>query len=194
LSTATATGSRTISARQALSIGSILSIVGAAGYVATPIVNSDATAREAFASPINIAGSLIATVGLLFILYAFARDAVPGPSWAVVVSATGIFFAAAMTWFFATGMVAVTGFTTDNLFDDISSSGWNLIMALPKMLFCLIGFLGLAIAGWKQGTLPRAACVFLALAAVASIIPPFPPGVILASIALLLIARSPSRE
>jgi hypothetical protein len=179
-----------LNARMVLVAGSLLSIIGSAGYAATVIVDSDASAREAFAAPINIVSCFLVTAGLLMILYAFARGRIHGPGWAIVVSATGLFFAAAMTWFFSTGIVAVSQVTTDQQFDDIGNSAWNIMMAAPKMLLCFVGFGAVAISNWKSRSMPRSASAFLGVGALASLLPPFPPGVLLISIGLLIAARS----
>jgi predicted branched-subunit amino acid permease len=60
----------------------------------------------------------------------------------------------------------------------------------PKILLGLVGFLALAIAGWRRRAISRGACVLLVLTAVVSLLPPYPPTGILAGLAIAWAARS----
>ena len=169
--------------------GSVIAALGALMYISVGVLQTG-TSREDFASPINIAGSIIATIGIAIILQALARQRALGPSWAVTTASAGLLFTAAIAWFNGTGIVALAnGTTTDAQFDDIGTSAWIVIMAAPKMILCLVGFLALAVTGWRNRSLSRAASILLALGALASLLPPFPPGVLLVSIGLILVAR-----
>ncbi|MFG2086854.1 hypothetical protein [Spirillospora sp. NPDC048824] len=46
----------------------------------------------------------------------------------------------------------------------------------------------LAIAGWRRRSVPRSAAVLFALAALLSLWPPLPPGMIVASLAIVITA------
>lgn len=82
---------------------------------------------------------------------------------------------------------------TDNeLFEELSfGSSWLLGGIAPKSLLCLTGFLAIAIAGWRRRSIPRTAAVLLGVAGILSIWPPYPPGLIVASIAFFIISRGP---
>ena len=67
-------------------------------------------------------------------------------------------------------------------------------MSVPKMVLGLVGFIALGLAGWRQRSLPRSSSVLLVLAGVASLWPPYPPGLLLASIALFIASRSMARS
>jgi hypothetical protein len=171
-----------------LTAGSVIAALGALMYISVGVLQTG-TSREDFASPINIAGSIMVTIGIAFILQALARQRALGPSWAVTTASAGLLFTAAIAWFNGTGIVAVANGTTDAQFDDIGVSAWIVIMAAPKMILGLVGFLGLAVTGWRDRSLSRPASILLALGALASLLPPFPPGVLLVSIGLILVAR-----
>ncbi len=168
--------------------GSVIAALGALMYISVGVLQTG-TSREDFASPINIAGSIIATIGIAIILQALAGQRALGPSWAVTTASAGLLFTAAIAWFNGTGIVAVANGTTDAQFDDIGVSAWIVIMAAPKMILGLVGFLALAVTGWRDRSLSRPASILLALGALASLLPPFPPGVLLVSIGLILVAR-----
>ena len=172
-----------------LAAGSVIAALGALVFASVVVLQTGLTSREAFASPISIAGSIIATIGIAIILPALARQRGLGPSWAVTTASAGLLFAAADAWFVGTGIVAVANGTADAQFDDIGASAWIVIMAGPKMILCLVGFLALAVTGWRDRSLSRAASVLLPLGALASLLPPFPPGVLLVSVGLILVAR-----
>ena len=104
-------------------------------------------------------------------------------------ASAGLLFTAAIAWFNGTRIVAVANGNTDAQFDDIGTSAWIVIMAAPKMILGLVGFLALAVTGWRDRSLSRPASILLALGALASLLPPFPPGVLLVSIGLILVAR-----
>lgn len=171
-----------------LTVGSVIAALGALMYISVGVLQTG-TSREAFASPINIAGSIIAAIGIAIILQPLVRQRVLGPSWALTTASAGLLFTAAIAWFNGTGIVAVANGTADAQFDDIGASAWIVIMAGPKMILCLVGFLALAVTGWRDRSLSRAASVLLALGALASLLPPFPPGVLLVSVGLILVAR-----
>lgn len=179
--------------RTTLSVGSVLAAIGALSYIAVIIFEPDLTNREAFLSPGSVVAGVAATFGLVMMMFSLLRWRTPLPSWAILTAAAGMFFAAANAWYVGTMAVAVADATTDTPFEDIGESAWFLAGSAPKMLLCLVGFVALGIAGWRQRSIPRAAAVILVLAGLASVaIPPFPPGVLLASIAFYLIAGSAS--
>ena len=148
------------------------------------------TPREVYALPLSAATSAIATLGLVILGITVARWRVDLPAWARTVTAAGLFMTAASSWFFATGIVAFAQATDDKTFDEVGASTWIMVMTLPKMLLCLVGFATLAVSGWRNRTLPRPASVALAVAALLSLIPPYPPGIVFAAAGLFLASRA----
>jgi hypothetical protein len=182
----TPNGSRSLSA--AFSVGAVLAILGSLGFI---YMNSYPP-REAYAHPVNIVACVLAAIGCLVLSFALMRWRTALPGLAVVSSAAGVFFAAASAYDQGTAFVAVATKTDDALFEELFFGDlWVLGGMLPKVLLCLVGFLTLAIVGWRRRSIPRVAAVILAVAAIVSIWPPFPPGIILASIAFFIISRGP---
>ncbi len=177
--------------RTTLSVGSVLAALGALSFVAIIIFDPDLTNREAFKSPGSIVAGIAATFGLVITMFSLLRWRSPLPNWAILTAAAGTFFAAANAWYVGTVAVAVADATTDTSFEDLGDSTWFLAGSAPKMLLCLVGFVALGIAGWRQRSIPRGAAALLVLAGLASVVvPPFPPGVLLSSIAFYWIAGS----
>jgi hypothetical protein len=188
VTTATAT-ERTegIGLASAFGVGSVLAALGSLGYIS---LNSIDSAREAFMHPVNVVSSMVATAGIVVLALALPRWRTSLPGWAVFTSAAGLVFTAAAAWFFATGIVAIGEHTDDELFDQIGTSGWSFAIWAPKVLLCLVGFAAFAISGWRSGAISRSACVAFGLAAVAALMPAFPPSVLLASLAFFLVSRT----
>ena len=170
----------------ATSVGCVLAALGSVAYISL----NGMEPREAYSHPVGIVGGLVATAGVVLLALVLVgwRSALPG--WAVRTAAAGLVFVAANTWFFGIGIVAVADHTSDAVFETIGTSGWMWGMYFPRMLLCLVAFVTMGVAGWRQRSIPRPAAVILVLAGVLSIWPPYPPGLILASLAFFLIARS----
>jgi hypothetical protein len=178
--------SRSLSA--ALALGAVLATLGSLGFIS---LNS-LPPREAYAHPVSVVTCAMATIGCLILSFALLRWRSTLPGWAVVASAAGLFFAAASAYAQGTFTVAAATKTDNELFDELFfGSPWVLGGMLPKSLLCLAGFLALAIVGWRRRSIPRAAAALLGFAGILSIWPPYPPGVIAAAIAIVLIARRP---
>lgn len=173
------------------SLGAAIVIAGSLGYVA---MNSLAP-REASLHPVGVAGTMLATLGCLALSLALAQwRQTEVPRWAVLTSAAGIWFAGAVAWSHSTVIVAAATKTSNEEFDNLFfADPWVLGGMAPKSVLCLIGFLGIALAGWRTRSTPRSAAALFALAGVVSLWPPFPPGLILASLALVIVARSESK-
>lgn len=170
-----------------LASGAVLGILGSLAFASVVVLDSDATDREAFATPTGIVGSATATLGAVLIVLALreaSRTSIPA-----TLATTGMVFTAAITWFDATAIVAIADHTTDGGFDDIGGSAWVLLFTAPKMVLCLVGFGALAIDGRRRGTMSTAASALLGVGALASVLPPFPPGLLLVSVGLLVLSR-----
>ncbi len=174
----------------ALVAGASIATLGSLGYVSM----NGLPPREAFLHPVGLISAAATTIGCLMLSLAMARWRSTLPRWAVLTSAAGLWFAGATTWSQATVVVATATKTGNELFDDLYfASPWVIGGMAPKSILCLVGFLGLAIAGWRSRSIPRSAAVAFALAALLSVWPPHPPGLIVASLALILVARSDPR-
>ena len=99
----------------------------------------------------------------------------------------------ARTWFDATAIVGIASTTTDPVFDAIGSSAGVSALFVPKSVLGLVAFGSLAISGRRSGTLGRAGAALIGLGAVVYLLPPYPPGLVLVSIGLLVAARRGGR-
>jgi len=172
-------------------VGASLAIVGSLMYVSL----GGKEPRDAWINPVGVVGAVVGTVACILLSYALVQWRTTLPRWAVLTSAVGIWFAGACSWSYATLMPGMADATsTPAEFDDlVSNDFWMVVFPLgPKSLLCLVGFLAIAIAGWRSRAIPRSACVFFGIGAILSIWPPYPPGLIMGSIALLIVARSES--
>jgi hypothetical protein len=177
-------------ARVALTIGSILAALGSLGYISSVIFAGDLSNREAFETPLNAIVGITATAGLVLIALAMGRGGVLGTGWPVLVATAALIFTIANSWFFGVGILAFTDVVSDEQFDTIVNDGRLVLMTAPKMLLALIGFVALGLAGWRSGSMPRAAAVFLVLGGIVSVWPPYPPGIVLFSIGVFIAARA----
>lgn len=180
-----------VSAESSLStvtaVGCVLATLGSAVYISL----NGMEPREAFVHPLGIAAGMVTTVGILLLSLGLMRWRTALPGWAVVASAAGLWAAGATAWNQSTVTVAAAVKTDNELFRDLFfDAPWVLVSMAPKSLLCLVGFLALAISGWRNRSIPRPAAAVLGVAGVLSIWPPYPPGLILASLALFLIARA----
>lgn len=172
----------------ALSLGAVLATVGSLGFIS---LNS-LPPREAYAHPVSIVTCALAAIGCLVLSLALVRWRTTLPAWAVLAAAAGLIFASASAYAQGTFTVAAATKTDNALFDQLFfGSPWVLGGMVPKSLLCLAGFLAMAIVGWRRRSIPRLAAVLLGVAAILSIWPPYPPGVIVASVAIFVIARGP---
>jgi hypothetical protein len=176
------------STNTALAVGSVLALLGSIGYIAMNFHSG--SPREVYALPLSAATSAIATLGLVILGIGIARWRVDLPAWALTLTSAGLIMTATTSWFFGTGIVAIAEHTNDKTFDDVGMSGWIMAMTLPKMVMCLVGFAALAVAGWRNKALPRLAAAALALGALLSLVPPYPPGVVCAAAGLFLASRA----
>ena len=181
------TRSTDVGLANAFGVGSVLAALGSLGYISLNWMDSS---REAYTHPVGIVSSMVATTGIVVLALALARWRTSLPGWAVLTAAAGLVFTAAGAWFFATGIVAIGEFTDDDLFEEIGTHGWMVAMWIPKIVLCLIAFATLAITGWRSRTIPRAISVAFGIAAVASLMPVHPPGILLASLGLFLVSRT----
>jgi hypothetical protein len=172
-----------------LASGSVLCVIGALAYASVVVLQPDASDRDAFASPTSIAGSLAATTGLALVLvWLVTRPGTP-VGWPLRVVAVGVAFTMAAAYFSGTVAVGIGDHTSDAQFEDIGTSGWTMLLMLPKMILCLIGFVSWAVQGRRSGHLSRSSGLVLGAAGLASVLPPFAPGVLLFGIAVGLIAH-----
>jgi hypothetical protein len=175
----------------ALAVGSVLTVLGSIAYIS---LNSG-TPRDSFSNPVSTVAGAVVTVGAVVLALTLAKWRTALPAWALMVAAAGLVIVAANAWFQATGIRAISDHTTDQEFERlIFEAPWIFVMHVPKMVLGLVGYVALGVAGWRQRSLPRSSSVLLVLAGVASLWPPYPPGLLLASAALFIASRSAARS
>lgn len=172
-----------------LTASSVLCIIGALAFASVVILEPDASDRDAFASPTGIAGGMLAALGLTLAIIHLANRPVHPDRWAHRVTISAIAFTLAAAWFSGTATVAIGDHTTDAQFESIGSSAWMMLFLAPKMILGPIGLIGWAITARRAGHLRRSSTIALTLAGIASLLPPFAPGVLILGIALGLIAH-----
>ncbi len=185
--TRAATRTADVGLANAFGVGSVLAALGSLGYIGGNSIDSP---REAFMHPVSIVSCIVATTGIVVLALAVARWRTSLPDWAVLTAAAGLVFTAAGAWFYGTGIVAIGEYTDDELFEKIGTHGWMWAMWIPKVVLCLIAFATLAVTGWRSRAIPRVSSAAFGLAAVASLMPVHPPGILLASLAFFLVSRT----
>lgn len=176
-------------ATTAVRVGATATLLGSLAFISTVAAGGDLSARESFLLPVGIVGSAIATAGLAVLLWSLPPLLVRLPRWvsATVVAALG--FTLALTWFDATAIVGIASTTTDPVFDAIGSSAGVSALFVPKSLLGVVAFGSLAFHGLRAGVLGRAGAALIGLGAVVYLLPPYPPGLVLVSIGLLVATR-----
>jgi hypothetical protein len=176
--------------RTTVTAAALIGAVGCAGYISTLFLLSDLTIREAARSPLTIASNLIVAIA-----FAVLAASLPGlrhstalPGWALIVTAVGCAGITATAW--ATGTLAVhaAGLLTESQMEQTSI--WFDLFQGPQVLPCTVGFLALAIGGWRHHAIPRGAAALLGVAGVLSVVPAYPPGAIVGALAIAWTAHS----
>ena len=166
--------------------------LGSAAFISSQFFLAGLSDREAIASTFLVVVN--AVVALAFVALALELPTVASlsalPRWAVVVTALGFAFLGALAWGLGTVGGAAAGSMTDAQFENADGDARFTLAFLPKMLLGAVGLLALALAGWRRGAVAKGACVVLALAGLASVLPPYPPGALLAAIGLVWAVRS----
>jgi hypothetical protein len=173
--------------------GGLLGAVGSAAYISSFFLLHGDTGREAVQSPLCVTANMLMTAGFIALALALPGLTARLPRWALLTSAVGCVFVAAIAWADATSGAHFAAQFTDAQWEKLSngSDGRQIAEFLPKILLCGVGFGALAVTGWRRRAISRGACVLLALAALVSLVlMPIPPGALLGGLALAWAARS----
>lgn len=187
LATNTAVPTRSPGLASAFIVGAISSILGSAGYISQnkPLI------EDAYLNAISFTAGVLATIGLLLLTFGLLRWRTTLPNWAILLSAAGLWFAGWQAIDSVTTLPAIVALEEIDTETFMGAMTWYVMAAMVvKSVCCLVGFVTLGVAGLKQGSIPKSAAILLILAGLASIIPPYPPGLIAFSVAALLISRS----
>lgn len=171
-------------------LGALAALLGSLAFISTVLGKEGLSTREAFLLPAGILGSAVAAVGLAVLVVTLPRLLQELPRWAVMTATTALAFTLVVAWSDATTVPAIASATTDPMFDQIGASPWLVGLFAPKSVLGFVGFGAVAVASWRSGALGRGATVLIGLGSVAYLLPPFPPGLVLVSLGLLLTTRS----
>lgn len=177
-------------ARTVLAVGGVVGALGALAYISAVVLYSDTAPSDAYREPLTIVASVVGTIGALILAYGLVRSTIRAPQWALATAAAGLIFAAINAWTFGTLLPGIADVVSSETFDEIGESGWVMVSLAPKMVLSLVGFVAIAVSGWRTRSIPRGAAALLVVAGIASLIPPFPPGLVVASLALFWIAQA----
>jgi hypothetical protein len=171
----------------------LVGVLASAAFIAGFALLSDLSFREATRSPYQVAVNVLATLafgGLAAAIPGLAR-VIDVPRWTVYLSAAACAGISAMAWTLATVAPHFTSYVSDDEY--LEFSPWLLLLPAPKMILGLVGFVALAVFGWRRRAIPRGAAVLLVLAGVASLWWAYPPGALLGALAFAWIARTAER-
>jgi hypothetical protein len=189
LSPPAATVPTTDGTRTAVVAAGLVGALGCVAYVLSVVIAPDMTVREAMSSPLVVTANIVVTlafVALAITVPRLAPDLLPRAVRYLV--ATYAAFVAAAAWALATLGAHAAGLLTDEEMDR-TSVYFDLLQA-PKIVLGLVGLTALAVVGWRRRAFSRGAAAVLVLAGVASLIPPYPPGALLACLGVVWAARS----
>jgi glucan phosphoethanolaminetransferase (alkaline phosphatase superfamily) len=195
ISTHTTTVDRLTATRTAIVAAALVAAISMAAYISMVIFMPDISNKDAATHPLVQTSEILA--GLSFVVLAVALPSLAEfsklPRWALYVAAAGCACVATNAWTYGLFMGHVVGLFTDAQAEAFqnSSSGYLTAFLLPKMILCGVGFLALAIVGWRRRAMARPACVLLVLAAIVSgLLGAYPPGAFLAALAIAWTART----
>lgn len=184
---------RTLTPQFAVAAGGLVGATGGATYISSFVLLSELSGRDAVRSPLCVTANVLMTIGFVMIALALPSLATPPrqPRWITVTVALGCAFLASTAWAMATLGADVAATVTDTQWDNPGMAAF--LGLVPKTLLCAVGFLALAVTGWRQRAFSRGACILLALTALAALLPPHPPAALLGGLALTWAARSQPR-
>jgi hypothetical protein len=170
-------------------VGGAAALLGSLAYISTAAASQSLSPREAFLLPVGIAGCVVAALGLATLVVFLPRALTGLPGLPVGLATAALVFTLVVAWVQGTVVTGIASHTDDPVFDAIGSSTGLTVFFLPKVVLGFVGFGGLAVTGWRSGVLERRVCVLLGIGAALYLLPPFPPGLVVVSAALLTAVR-----
>lgn len=169
-------------------VGSILTVAGALGYIAT----NGMEPREAYLHALNIPAAIAAVTGCLILSLSFARWQSAVPTWATLGAAVGLGLAAASAYESISALRAVADGTDNKLFRDLVFENRFILAPLfVKSGILLVCLVTIGATGIRRKALSKPAGMAFIIAGVVSLIPVAMPGLIVLSVALLLTVWKP---
>lgn len=183
----------TRSAALGVRIGAAATALGSLAFLSTVVTGGDLGPRESFLLPAGVVGSGIAAVGLVLLVHSVPRLFATLPGWVPGSVTAALAATLVLAWFDATAVVGIATATTDPVFDGIGASAGVLALMVPKAVLGPVAFGALAVVGRRRGVLGTGAAALIGLAAPVSVLPPFPPGLLVVSAGLLVAAGDRAR-
>lgn len=186
-------GRVTTNVRTAVTAAGLVGATGSAAYISGVILLSDLDTADAMSAPLTITACLLA--GLAFLALCVSLAGLSGgtrlPRWALSIAAAGCGFIAIQAWAIGSFVADLATKVDNSQFENLGDETPLLqLMYVPVSAVCLVGFVAVAVVGWRRRAMSRGACVLLALAGIAALLGPFPPVGVLSGVALAWTARS----
>lgn len=175
-----------------VSLLGVVTLAACTAYIGSFAVLAGSTMREGMSSPLTVTVNVVAAIGFVGLAFA-VPDLVRElglPRWLALTSGLACAAVAAMAWALATVVPAFAGTVPEGAFENAAGEPLVILVGVPKMVLGLVGFGALGVLGWRRRVLPRALAGLFVVAGAAALVWPYPPGGILASIALLWLART----
>ena len=179
--------------RTAVIAAGLVGAVASAGYISGVIFSSGMSDAEGQRSPVTVTESLLA--GAAYVVLAISLLGLANgtrlPRWPLALSAAACAFVAVQAWTTGTIFAVLASELTETQLDSVDQTSFlfNLFI-YPMGVLCLVGYLALAIVGWRRKAMSRGASVLLVLAGLVALLGPFPPTGLLGALALAWVARS----
>jgi hypothetical protein len=156
--------------RTAITAAGLAAAVASAASIASSVINSDASQAESAQAPVTIVGCLI--TGLAFAVIAMTLPGLSAatrlPRWSLTLAGLAAAFTVVSAWTFGTVLPHVAGHVSPAQFEELGHPDLLLMLfSLPMQALGLVGFIALAVSGWRRRAFSRGAAVVLILAGVA---------------------------
>jgi hypothetical protein len=187
---AVAAGSTT---RTIITAAGLAGAVACAAVIASWFLFANLTRADATLEPLSVVGGLIAGAAFAVLAATLPSLSATGrlPRTPLVLAALACAFLAIPAWTSGTVLPHLAAHTTAAQYEQLGHADFRLLLLdLPMIVLGIVGFISLAVAGWRRRAIPRGASVLLILAGLATLMGDFPPAGVLAGLALAWTARS----
>lgn len=179
--------------RTAVVAAALVGAVASAGYISGVIFSSGMSPAEGQRAPLTVTESLLAG-GAYVVLAVSLLGLAAGsrlPRWPLALSAAACAFVAIQAWTTGTLFAWLASELPESQFEAIDQGTFLFSLFIyPMGVLCLVGYVSLAIVGWRRQAFSRGASVLLILAGLVALLGPFPPTGLLGAIGLAWVARS----
>jgi hypothetical protein len=179
--------------RSAVTAAGLVGALGSGGFIAGLFLLHGLSPAAMRRAPVTVTECLIA--GLAYVAMAVGLPGLAAvtrlPRWVLSTAAAGCAFIAIQAWASGSVIAHVASSVSDDEFDRLGKATFLLLLlSLPMIVVCLVGFVALGIIGWRRRAMSRGACVLLMLAGIVALTGSFPPVGLLAGLGLAWTART----